>query len=687
MRILLLTSCTGEKKFTPPNQLKAEDFLDLHVPEKFKPIEDELGDYRLPAEEMYTGQQHLRLMKAVKEIREGKGNIFIDLWIVSAGYGIILGDKQIVPYECTFQGMKAKDISLWGEHLRIPGDVRKVLEKPFDLGMVLLGESYLKACSLDQNVVLGGPTLFFCSSSAAGKFPAIANSRTIALTNQDTKRFSCGLVGLKGEIAARLLTKFCSDAAQVSQLPGSNTDLLTSLENGQQVAGKSRSSLSRLFDVDRVIDLPDSWWQKTHREKIRYFIPEWDDLVDPEYDFETDTHSGGRGDWSNEVFAHQLYPEPNYDGILVSRSVIDKHKGKKERIQGIGGIHRWLRVPAEFPIMGDCGAFGYIMEETPPYTTDQVLDYYTSLGLDYGVSVDHLIVKGTMHEKDARYQLTIQNAEDFLLEHRKRGLEWEPVGAIQGWDPTSYADAARRYVGMGYRYIALGGLVRSSTPDILKVLDKVQEVVPPDVKVHLFGLARYRAVQEFVNKGVYSIDSASVLRQAWMGNTRNYLSRDGWYPAVRIPQVPKEGKRSFRAKQVIDSGIRSLDELRRLEQSCLRGLREYGNGNIRLSQSLLNELVEYDTLIAGERKGTQDRIQRTLEDRPWEKCGCAICARWGIEVVIFRGNNRNRRRGFHNTYVFYQLLDRILSGEKISWIDNGAEGNEANVQLTLFSQR
>ena len=30
------------------------------------------------------------------------------------------------------------------------------------------------------------------------------------------------------------------------------------------------------------------------------------------------------------------------------------------------------------------------------------------------------------------------------------------------------------------------------------------------------------------------------------------------------------------------------------------------------------------------------RIRRTLEDRPWERCGCAICARWGVEVALFR---------------------------------------------------
>ena len=71
-------------------------------------------------------------------------------------------------------------------------------------------------------------------------------------------------------------------------------------------------------NVDKVIHIPKSWWEKPHKQKLRYFIPEWDDLVDPDYDFLNDTHSGGRSNWANEVYAHQMYPEPNYDGLLMS---------------------------------------------------------------------------------------------------------------------------------------------------------------------------------------------------------------------------------------------------------------------------------------------------------------------------------------------------------------------------------
>jgi hypothetical protein len=55
-----------------------------------------------------------------------------------------------------------------------------------------------------------------------------------------------------------------------------------------------------------------------------------------------------------------------------------------------------------------------------------------------------------------------------------------------------------------------------------------------------------------------------------------------------------------------------------------------------------------------------DEYRELLNARPWERCDCPICEEYGIEVAIFRGNNRNRRRGFHNTRRFYDQFEREL---------------------------
>ena len=48
--------------------------------------------------------------------------------------------------------------------------------------------------------------------------------------------------------------------------------------------------------------------------------------------------------------------------------------------------------------------------------------------------------------------------------------------------------------------------------------------------------------------------------------------------------------------------------------------------------------------------------ERTLGDRPWETCSCRVCREIGVEALIFRNSNRNKRRGMHNLHVFHEHL-------------------------------
>lgn len=666
MRVLALTSCTGEKVANSKRALTLADFQGGTA--QIAKRERELIGSLMAAGEIYTGEQHVRLMRGVNAYRDGAANKReIDLYILSAGYGIIPETRKIAPYECTFADMKAKDLMEWAKRLRVPQDFRKVVAQPYDSGLILLGDNYLKACMIDASVKFGGPTLLLCGSGTAKKLPQLYNLRVVTLSNSEAKRFSCGLVGLKGELAGRLLKRLTNTPELVSRILDPMTDLLTLMED-KDVSLPDEVKQTRIRSVanpkvDYVIKIPPSWWNKEHRKKFRYFIPEWDDLVDPDYDFLTDTHSGGSGDWSNEVYAHQMYPEPNYDGILVSRAIAEKSRKKKERINALG-VHRFLRVPRGFPIMGDCGAFDYIMQERPPYSTEDVLDYYTRLDFDFGVSVDHLIVTATEAQKHFRYDLTVYNAEDFLKQHRNAGLKWEPIGAVQGWDPESYASAAKQYVKMGYRYIGLGGLVRTPTPEILRTLEKVCAGVPMGIGVHLFGLARLNSMERSVALGVTSVDSASPMRRAWLGAKDNYRTVEG--PSFRAIRIPAVGK-SFRAKRMVQEGRATIEEVTSMEAQCLKAVRAYDRDET-TAEAVVDLLEEFDSLISEDRRSMRADYLRTLSAKPWKSCPCDICRRDGIDVIIFRGNNRNRRRGFHNTYVFYNHLQRLLAGENLSFV-------------------
>lgn len=661
MRVLVITACTGQKAVTDERALTLDDFRlgKDHVVKR----EQELEALLTPAEKLYTGQQHVRLMRGVEAWRKhhptNGGTAPLELYVLSAGYGVVSGTQPLAPYEVTFQGMKAKELRQWADTLEVPTDIRRVLAKPYDLGLVLLGDSYLKACALDESIELGGPTILFCGEGVRAKLPRLTNLRAVVLSNQDAKRFSCGLVALKGEIATQLLEVVTSEPSLVTRLLDPATDLLGLLVDQNATPKRKRKGPIANPRVDRVISIPKSWWDKPHRAKLRYFIPEWDDLVDPDYDFENDVHSGGSGDWSNQVYAHQMYEEPNYDGILVSKVTAEQGKKKRERINEFG-VHRFLRVPRTFPVMGDCGAFGYIKEQTPPYETTEILDYYSRLDFDYGVSIDHLIVTATAADSKFRYDLTMHNAEEFLREHLARGLTWTPIGAVQGWDAPSYAQAAKQYSKMGYKHIGLGGLVRTSTAKLLPILQAVRDATPDGLNIHLFGVARLDALADFIRFGINSVDSASYLRQAWMSTKTSYVLPDASYTALRIPEAGK----SYRAKRMKEHAELSDDRILSMERDALRGVREYAKGEASMDAAL-TALMEYDQHVTTDRVDMEPLYRRTLEERPWERCDCAVCRDSGVEVVIFRGNNRNRRRGFHNTRVFYELFaETVMSADE-----------------------
>lgn len=376
-----------------------------------------------------------------------------------------------------------------------------------------------------------------------------------------------------------------------------------------------------------------------------YFIPDWDDRVDPNYDFINDAHSPDRDPYYSDYYAHQIYNEPPYDGILVSRAVIDRQPSKLAVIRDFGSIRRYLRLPERHAVLGDCGAFSYWRQENPPYKSEEMLEFYQMLGFDFGVSVDHLIFAELDHDKDRRWNITMENAEEFIRLHHSGKYTFTPIGVVQGWDPESYRRGARRLLKMGYRYIAIGGLVRSTTKDIIQVLSAIQEELRPGIRIHLFGVNRPEYIHLFAQLGVTSFDSASRLRRAWIDGERNYFLGDDAYTAIRVPYSSK----------IVQYAQIDEKELQKMEKDALFKIRGYDQGNVPISQAF-ESIVAYAEVSGKMTPRTRQEYWRTLQQEPWKRCPCAICRSIGVEVIIFRGNNRNRRRGFHNTWQLYQTI-------------------------------
>jgi hypothetical protein len=385
---------------------------------------------------------------------------------------------------------------------------------------------------------------------------------------------------------------------------------------------------------------------------LRYFMPEWDDRVDPLYRFDGDA-SSEKHSYSNTVYAHEIYDQPTYDGLLFSRVTVEAGRAKRTQI-GAQGIHTYARFSRS--IIGDCGAFSYITAPEPPYSTTEMLEYYQHLGFDYGVSVDHLILPAFSSVKEERYRITRENARAFLEGYRAGNYAFIPIGVAQGWSPESYGYAVSELLSWGYQYIALGGLAHTPTTKIIEILEAVAPLLRESTDLHLFGVARPAAIAEFRRLGVTSFDSASPLRQAWLDSTRNYHTLTGQrYSALRVLPVSVSHPK---VKQMCARGI-PFYRLQQVEHQAILALREYDKGQLSVEMALeaLMEFESFNPEVAALRLPV---YQETLRDQPWKQCPCSLCRELGVDILLFRGNERNRRRGFHNTYVFYQRLQAFL---------------------------
>lgn len=407
---------------------------------------------------------------------------------------------------------------------------------------------------------------------------------------------------------------------------------------------------------------------------MKFFFPDSHDLVDPSFDFATERRAQTRVRHRDDQYAHEVFDETPYSGILVSKAIVDgteKGAGKYTTAQrhrllrlGVREFFRFGDRPLES--IGDCGAFSYVKEKVPPYSVDDVLSFYLDCQFDYGVSVDHIILGYQPEESDSdtsssssiaafkeRQDITLALARDFLASHRRQRLRFVPVGVAQGWSPKSYAASVRDLQKMGYQYIGIGGLVPLKTNEILDCLQKIATTRKAATQLHLFGVNRCEQLGEFASYGVTSFDSTSPLLQAFKHDRENYYTPKYRYSALRVPQI--EGNPKLGAQ--IRAGIVNQENGRRLEQACIKALVKFDSDGKKL-ESVLQLLREYDLIHDGRKDRTAD-YRKTLEDRAWKRCKCTICKKLGIHVVIFRGAERNRRRGFHNLYVIYHQFHRV----------------------------
>lgn len=427
---------------------------------------------------------------------------------------------------------------------------------------------------------------------------------------------------------------------------------------------------------------------------MKFLYSDTQDYVDPGYDFVNDRNATGRERYWDDRYAHEIMDPAPYDGLLVAMSAVRQANGvaaskvrystKEEQRLLRDGVRAFLRYRGprfkDTIVMGDCGAFAYVNHPEPAYSPEEVVEFYTECEFTHGVSPDHVIFdcdlenpksRDVSDEVRDRYEVTLSNAEKFLSLCRAEGMPFEPIGAVQGWSPESMANAGHKLEAMGYRYIAIGGLVPLKPQAIKQVLTDLRTRIRPDTRVHLLGFAKAESIGEFTKYGITSFDSTSPLIRAFKDQKANYYLENSsggldYFTAIRIPQALENP----RLMQGVKRGIFSAEDLVAKEAKALSAVRSFDRGECAVAETTEAVMSYHRFLVVGEIDDemkrekilslTRQSVVRTLSEAPWKKCRCSICQTVGIEVIIFRGSNRNKRRGFHNLGVYHSHLKRIL---------------------------
>ena len=426
---------------------------------------------------------------------------------------------------------------------------------------------------------------------------------------------------------------------------------------------------------------------------MKFIFADSMDHVDPRFNFLTDQYGANREAYWDDVFPHELLTKAPYDGVLLSRAMIGEPNFPGKMNESLSmrfrrvGARAHLRLTAkeqlEMPIFGDNGAFSYCDMPEPPYTAADTVEFYGQGQFTHGCAVDHIIfefdksvsgLNGGNAVSKKRFEITLNLASEFFEESKKLDNTFTPIGVIQGWSPDSLAHAARELVKIGYRYLAIGGMVPLTATDTHIAVTAVTDAIKqwPGIKVHLLGFAKADNLHEFVKyKQVASFDTTSPLLKAFKDSVKNYYlpNDDGsidYYTAIRIPQAISNNKLKTHAK----TGLYKQEHLLEMESAALSSLRMYAAGQETL-ENTLNAVMEYtkplhntptadETQLLKHLSKLEEKYIKTLKRRPWEDCNCDVCNAIGVEGIIFRGSNRNKRRGIHNLNVYHNHLNRIL---------------------------
>ncbi len=198
MKTLVITSCTSRKR-----------------------------DYKAPASEMYTGQQHQRLMEGLKQLRTCYGKSTIDLAIISAKYGLLSENKVIAPYNVTFSGLNTGDLLERSNNLHIYEHVETLIVD-YDLVFFLLGKKYVQVLQLPFQVADSVTQIFLLGDTHRKMILELDLPNTHFVPAGESLRHALdtNFTALKGIVFKKLCEAACKQGFEVFEEVKNNPQLI-----------------------------------------------------------------------------------------------------------------------------------------------------------------------------------------------------------------------------------------------------------------------------------------------------------------------------------------------------------------------------------------------------------------------------------------------------------------------------
>lgn len=186
-------------------------------------------------------------------------------------------------------------------------------------------------------------------------------------------------------------------------------------------------------------------------------------------------------------------------------------------------VYKRRDVPADKPMIWDCGAWSYRLKDEPDYTPQQCADLYRCYAPEDSLCIapDHMLIPGADAAK--RRAINLRNADEFL---RVCDPAHRPMATIHGETVGERVDVALALRRAGYRHLAIGGIAAQAARKAMatEIVQTLRAAVP-DVHLHVLGLSSPEYAKRWRQIGVDTFDGSSHFKQAFTAGA--FYTRDG----------------------------------------------------------------------------------------------------------------------------------------------------------------